>query len=255
MTSGATAEEFILIPRRMYVQSRPATEQILRDPSISNKSAYVSLISNRKPSRTAKRQAAKAVDEQQPADSEVADVKNSVFESLKTLSAAQTAKSAAIFDRIIQNSKVHIDADGKITLDGFPTRTHASAFLYNLQQPMKKLSDAEKTEYTSILSPLQLPDHLVSNKIAKAIVHATYTTPAGDQTIKTPGKPTTSGRQTTPPWEPHQKKRRIKELQKSTEKPVAAWPQEDTEDEEEEGLSTGYSFPIPKIPDWFSSRR
>ncbi len=249
MTSGATAEEFILIPRRMYVQSRPATEQILRDPSISNKSAYVSLVSNRptsKSPRSLTQHAAKSSETQQLTDSVNENVTNAVFESLQALSAAQSAKSRNIFNRIMQHSNVHIDTDGKITLHGTPTRIHASSFLYNLQQPMKKLTESERNDYNSILSELQLPDHLVPNKIAKALIHASYPAPAGDPAIQTPEKPSTSRRVfTTPAWEPHTKKRKIKDIQKSAEKaPLPAWPKDDDEDDGEQAATT-YKFSLP----------
>ena len=47
-----TAEEFVLIPRTVYIREQPEIVQILEDPNVKNKATHISMLqrdSNSKP--------------------------------------------------------------------------------------------------------------------------------------------------------------------------------------------------------------
>ena len=168
-TSGF-AEEFILIPRRQYVESKSAREQILADPNISQKSTYLQMIANHNNNLTSSPEEFAVV--QRPVSSTGA-VEQKVFDELATLTLPQTHRARLIYKEMDTNPRLTVDHGGMIFIDNQHTNIHASSFLYDLQQPTKNLNVVDEDMYAFILKLLDLPSHLISNKNAKKFLTPT----------------------------------------------------------------------------------
>lgn len=167
------AEEFILIPKQMYLKQRPLTEQIIQNPQIKEKGMQLSMLQRlQHPNKTLPDH---LLDETITSE----NVKETVFDQLKTLKAAQLTRSEYIFETLIKNSRVSIDNNGGILIDGTSTGVNASTFLYNLQQPTKNI---EIPLYTNIITQLNIPEHLVPNTNAKKIIQTVGKTTTGGTT-------------------------------------------------------------------------
>ena len=83
------------------------------------------------------------------------------------LTPSQKQRSEIILNEIQDNERFSIDHSGIINIDDVSTGVAASSFLYNIQQPRKRLVKI----YEVILHNLApLAEHLVSNTYAKEIV-------------------------------------------------------------------------------------
>ena len=81
----------------------------------------------------------------------------------------QIKRSKIILDLINQSEAVTIESNDVLHVNKETLGIRASTFLYNLQQPTKKI-DIEK--YSKILFALNISPHLVANTHAKQILEA-----------------------------------------------------------------------------------
>lgn len=157
------AEEFILIPKRMYLKDRPLAEQILENPKIQQKGMQLSMLQRTEPARNEPDELVK---------NQLSTVKDTVFEQLSMLTEPQKKRSEYIFDEIEKSVRISIDNSGNLTIDGAPLKLTASTFLYNLQQNRKNF---DIPLYTSVLEHLSLPEHVVPNTFGKQIISGDVT--------------------------------------------------------------------------------
>jgi len=151
------AEEFILIPKKLYLKDRPLTEQVLQNPSIQEKGMQLSMLQRFQPTKQ------HVVQEL----SSTKQIREIVFDQLQTLNDQQLKKSEYIFSSIEKNGPVSIDNGGNILIDDSNTGLSASTFLYNLQQTNKVI---DTTLYTTLIKHLRIPEHFVANTHAKKII-------------------------------------------------------------------------------------
>lgn len=179
-----SAEEFVLIPKRQYIKDRPIPEQILHDPSLKKKAVQLTMLQRERPLLQIQ-----STEENEEAITTEKTVRDMVFHNLSSLQTpGQIRKSELILDQILNSDRLEIDTNGQLTLDGTKIGVETSTFLYDIQQPTKKIDTAA---YTSVLNQLSLPSHLVGNKYAKVIVRGENATP-----IKEP-----TGKKRRIPWE------------------------------------------------------
>ncbi len=158
------AEEFILIPKSQYLQSRPVQEQVLYAPNLSSKSQYLSVLKRYDPDE--KRESMRGGDQET-----APDIKSKILSELTSLTASQQAKSRLIIDQIGKSKRIGIDQDLIITVDGERHGMNAGTFLYNLQQSKARI---DEEIYKIILNELNLAEHLVANSKAKEIIRSSW---------------------------------------------------------------------------------
>ncbi len=154
------AEEFILIPKSQYLQSRPVQEQVLYTPNLSSKTKYLLILKRYAPPD-------EHVESSSDQQRTTPDLKSRIFANLDSLTANQQSRSRTIFARIEKSKHLGVDQDMLLTIDGERHEIDVSSLLYDLQQPSKKLNDEI---YKIILKDLNLSEHLVANSDAKKII-------------------------------------------------------------------------------------
>ena len=154
------AEEFILIPKNMYMQQRPMVQQILQNPNINATGKQLSILQ-----RYAKPQQMDGMDQIHTAPVRQT-VKEMVMGSLLTFNEGQKKRSSHIYDKLTENEHLSIDNNGHIEIDAVTSGLLMSTFLYDIQQPTKRLQPIHE----DILNHLGIPDHVVANKEAKTII-------------------------------------------------------------------------------------
>lgn len=154
-------QEFILIPKSFYTQQNNSTLQVLKDPEVEQKAKSLTLLQRNKtfpdPSTIEKKEKTS---------------KENIIKSLDMLTASQKQKTREILNKIESSEAVDFDETGEITINKISTKISLSTFLYNLQQPNKKLTDPA---YSLILKELMLNPNLVPNRNAKTILNPSAT--------------------------------------------------------------------------------
>ena len=108
--------------------------------------------------------------EMQDASSSPQFSKETIMSNLQMMDTNKQAKAQAILDTLTNNPSISLKGiEGLIIVDGEKSQIKTTPFLYNLQQPTKKLQPIE--EYRAILSLLDIPASQVSNTYAKDILN------------------------------------------------------------------------------------
>ena len=172
----STAEEFILIPKEVYIKSQPYQTQVLEDPEVKQKRAQLSIINRMRSKEHNEAQINEKLQEED-SDLNVVDenrAKNSnkrAVQVLKTLSSllpnSKYLKCENIVDLIKKSNRVSIGEDEKLLIDNSPTDINAFAFLYILQQPTKKI---DSPDYFELLKVLQIKEEQIIKSIAKTSI-------------------------------------------------------------------------------------
>ena len=94
-------------------------------------------------------------------------IANKILQNLNVLAPAKFTRTEKIVSLIKESKKVVIDKNENFIVDGTATGINVPIFLYDLQQPTKKLSNAD---YFKILEVLDIKDALVINRNAKLAI-------------------------------------------------------------------------------------
>ena len=201
-------EEFILIPKRMFITKQPQKSEIIENPQYKNKAIQLSLMQRNKlredigktdrviqtDPTNIERDVDKAdrvvqtdptilnEEEKMEASSDDSEMdpivtKNptvesfeSVIRNVKLKEAHKVKRAEIVLDFILQSNQITIGEESQlIYIDNKPTDVQASSFLYDLQQPTKKI---DQEAYSRILLVLRLEPDLVSNTYAKQILES-----------------------------------------------------------------------------------
>ena len=187
-------EEFILIPKRMFMSTQPAKSEIFDNPVYKQKATQLSLIQRnmlQNPEKSEKEDGAvqtessinvethhEQKEEPMSDDSEIEPIVKksttttfqSIMRDLGVMEKNKIGRAEIILNKILESPTISIeDPGGIIHIDNQPLGLKASTFLYNTQQSTKKI-DIQK--YSRALLALDLPPHLVSNTYAKQILEA-----------------------------------------------------------------------------------
>ena len=199
------AEEFVLIPKRMFISKNPTKEEIFDNPLYQQKATQLSLLQRSNPNfeqSSGKKDADTSTDKLITRtrsvgdgtsdrddvksesfvsdDSEIEPVvkkrKDSAFDSimleLKLMDENKTKRAAIILKKIFDSDTVSISEENNVLhIEDEPQGVRVTNFLYNLQQPTKKI-DVQK--YSKILSELDIAAHLVYNTHAKKVLDEFY---------------------------------------------------------------------------------
>ena len=168
-------EEFILIPKRMFASHQPVKKEVLDNPLYKQKAAQLSLLQRNQSNSMEKPE--KALEEEKEKtelmseDSEIEPVVkkqrkcddfDSILLELEFMNKNQIKRSKIILDLIKQSETVTIESNDVIYVNKETLGIKASTFLYNLQQPTKKIDIAK---YSKMLIALNISPHLVAERI------------------------------------------------------------------------------------------
>ena len=241
-----TAEEFILVPEKVYMKSQPYQFQVLEDPDVKYKSAQLSIINRMRSKEHNEAQINEKLPEE---DSDVNVVDNNWAENsnkravqvLKTLSSLLTNskyfKCENIVDLIKKSSCLSIGEGEKLLIDNSPTDINAFAFLYNLQQPTKKI---DSPDYFEFLKVLQIKEEEVINSNAKTSIRKNSQETATKKIVKR------SQKQKRSKFQKPQKLNNQKQQQSSRALLTEHESSSDTDEKEEEGFETPYEASVQK---------
>ena len=204
------AEEFVLIPKRMFVSKQPTRTEILDNPIYKQKAAQLSLLQRNNPTdfeskeateqetnktnivNKRKRRRTSSVDlkselddgsesvqsffsddgEIEPSLKKIQSDFDSIMSEVELMEENKIQRAEIILNKILSSETVSIeDQSGFLHIEDKPMRVKVSTFLYNLQQPTKKIDLAV---HTNILHELKIPPHLVSNTHAKKVLNEVY---------------------------------------------------------------------------------
>ena len=196
------AEEFVLILKRRFISKNPTKEEILDNPMYQQKATQIALLQRTNPNfeRNSEkkvqdvdtntdrsiRRTKSSVDATSDADdvrtesfsSDDSEVEptvkkkrdsaiDSIMLKLKLVDENKTIRTAIILNKIFNSNSVSISEETNILhINDEPQRVDVTSFLYNLQQPTKKI-DLSKS--SKILSELDILADLVYNTRAKKL--------------------------------------------------------------------------------------
>ena len=198
-------EEFILILKRMFITKQPQKREIIENPQYKNKAIQLSFMQRNKlredigkTDRVIQTNIERDVDkadrvvqtdptifneeekmEASSDDSEMDPIVTkkptvgsfeSIIKKVKSKEAHKVKRAEIVLDFILQSNQITIGEESQlIYIDNKPTDVQASSFLYDLQQPTKKI---DQEAYSRILLVLRLESDLVSNTYAKQILES-----------------------------------------------------------------------------------
>ena len=207
-------EEFILIPKRMFITKQPQKSEIIENPQYKNKAIQLSLMQRNKlredigktdrviqtdPTNIErdvdkadrvvqtdptifkkfekilqfeKMEASSDDSEMDPIVTKKPTVESfeSIMKNVKLKEAHKIKRAEIVLDFILQSNQITIGEESQlIYIDNKPTDVQISSFLYDLQQPTKKI---DQEAYSRILLVLRLEPDLVSNTYAKQILES-----------------------------------------------------------------------------------
>ena len=246
-----TAEEFIFIPKKVYMKTQPYQTRVLENPDIKHKSAQLSIINRMRPKEHIEAQFNDKLSEQ---DSGVDDDENRLKHSnrradqvLKTLSSllphSKYLKCNYIVDLIKKSNRVLIGEDEKLLIDNSPTDINAFTFLYNLQQPTKKI---DSPDYFELLKVLQIKEEQVINSNAKTSIRkSSPETATKRKKIVNKSQKQKRSKFQKPPKQDNQK-------QQQTSRALLTEDESSSDEKEEEGFETPYEPSAQKEKQWES---
>ena len=202
-------EEFILIPKRMFITKQPQKSEIIENPQCKNKAIQLSLMQRNKlindenveqtdrviqtdptnierdvdkTDRVLQTNPTKFEDEKMEASSDDSEIDpivtkkptvesfESIMKNVKLKEGHKIKRAEILLDFILQSNQITIGEESQlIYIDNKPTDLQVSSFLYNLQQPTKKI---DQEAYSKILLVLRIEPDLVSNTYANQILES-----------------------------------------------------------------------------------
>lgn len=188
----------------MYVTDQPIVSHILENPNIKEKSAQIALLQrdqsksnlevDPKPvidfkqtyTQTENTNAATGQTDTQLSQDETEDLvsttkREKILKLISVLPRLKLEKSEKVLDIILKSNQVSIGSDNNLIVNQKFTNVKVHNFLYNLQQPTKKI---DKLLYGRILSVLKLPPNLVRNTHVKQLLQESATKVAEKKVIR-----------------------------------------------------------------------
>ena len=218
-----TAEEFVLIPKHLYIKEQPHAARVLHNNAIKDKNAQLSYLNRLRPQlppQTSKTTATKGTFTENAAEpqqeqlelltddeevkverdkDEILEEKNecqteSNLGQLQVLEGKKYIRGKTILEIIKKSERVTINHDNEVIyVNKVPKRFKAAIFLDDIQQPTKKLHNPA---FIIILTALNLNEKLVINRNDK---HAVQSASFNAQEKREPGPSRT--RATSPAWQ------------------------------------------------------
>ena len=133
------SDEFVLIPRSMYVREQPQIAQILETPSVSNKALQISMIQRQQKERNNRDSANEVATEPEINGLTVEnneDVQQKVLQELKSLPKTKLQRAEIILSQIFNSKTVDIDNNNNLVVNGFDTKLPVANFCTTCNNPI-----------------------------------------------------------------------------------------------------------------------
>lgn len=152
-----TAEEFVLIPKEKYLNNSDSRTKIIQNSSnAASKALNLSLLQ-----RIPKMERKLGENDVPPKTNK----NQSIMSQLKVMPKPKSDRAQEIYNKIMQSNSISISEDNTIQVDNQGTDVDLIQFLYDLQQPTKKIG-----KYKDIIERLNVAPSLVMNNEAKRIL-------------------------------------------------------------------------------------
>ena len=158
------ALEFILVPKKQYLQKEPLAAQVLNDPENKHPSAHLSYIHRFRSSPE------DAESRKNPTTEETKTNKNqteSILKQIEILDPNKFKRANGLLTLIEKSDRIKITENDFIQIDDNTTNVKVSEFLFNLQQPTKKINTGI---YGPILKAINATEDLVINSQGKKLL-------------------------------------------------------------------------------------
>ena len=166
-----STEEFVLIPRPMFIEEQREVAQILQNPEIQNPGKQLSLLQRNSKPQTPPASIEFSLEQQTDnvttADEEnqsmIDNINSKVLYDIDFLQGEKFQKEKKILETINDSEIISVDNEGNLIFSNENTEVSASTFLYALQQTSSKLTDV----HYHILHHLNIPTQFTCNTYAK----------------------------------------------------------------------------------------
>ena len=164
-----TAEEFILIPKNQFMKEQPYSSKIPNDPRVQHRGAQFSFLNRMRPNENNDKENQEILDTRETTDpTELSKVHaDKILQTLNMLAPPKFTRTEKIVNLIKESKNVVIDEKENFIVDGTATGINVPIFLYDLQQPTKKINNPD---YFKILEALNIKEDLVINNNAKIAI-------------------------------------------------------------------------------------
>ena len=151
------------------MKEQPFSSQILNDPRVQHRGAQFSFLNRMRQNKNTNKEYQEILDTRETIDpTELSKVKaDKILQNPNVLAPAKFTRTEKIVSLIKESKKVVIDENENIIVDGTATGINVPIFLYDLQQPTKKLSNPD---YFKTLEVLNIKEDLVINRNAKIAI-------------------------------------------------------------------------------------
>ena len=165
----STAEEFILIPKNQFMKEQPFSSQILNDPRVQHRGAQFSFLNRMRANENNDKENQEILDTRETTDpTELSKVHaDKILQNLNMLAPPKITRTEKIVNLIKESKNVVIDEKENFIVVRTATGINVPIFLYNLQQPTKKINNPD---YFKILEALNITEDLVINSNAKIAI-------------------------------------------------------------------------------------
>ena len=170
------ALEFILVPKKQYLQKEPLAAQVLNDPENKHPSAHLSYIHRFRSGPE------DAESRKNPTTEETKTNKNqaeSILKQIEILDPNKFKRANGLLTLIEKSDRIKITENDFIQIDDNTTNVKVSEFLFNLQQPTKKINTGI---YGPILKAINATEDLVINSQGKKLLENHHKVTTEDQT-------------------------------------------------------------------------
>ena len=158
------ALEFILVPKKQYLQKEPLAAQVLNDPENKHPSAHLSYLHRFRSSPE------DSESRTNPTTEETKTNKNqteSILKQIEILDPNKFKRANGLLTLIEKSDRIKITENDFIQIDDNTTNVKVSEFLFNLQQPTKKINTGI---YGPILKAINATEDLVINSQGKKLL-------------------------------------------------------------------------------------
>ena len=158
------ALEFILVPKKQYLQKEPLAAQVLNDPENKHPSAHLSYLHRFRSSPE------DSESRTNPTTEETKTNKNqteSILKQIEILDPNKFKRANGLLTLIEKSDRIKITENDFIQIDDNTTNVKVSEFLFNLQQPTKKINTGI---YGPIIKAINATEDLVINSQGKKLL-------------------------------------------------------------------------------------
>ena len=164
-----TAEEFILIPKNQFMKEQPYSSQILNDPRVQHRGAQFLFLNRTRPNENNDKENQEILDTRETTDTtELSKVHaDKILQNLSMLAQPKFTRTEKKVNLIKESKNVVIDKKEIFIVDATATGIKVPIFLYDLQQPTKKINNPD---YFKILEALNIKEDSVIKSNAKIAI-------------------------------------------------------------------------------------